>query len=141
MIFNTLTSWIKDKYWWLRWRTCDKYHVVNTGLEPGYYDKDFQMQCAMMSLLEDYVEKELPAISCDKYNTPQEAGIAHLDWEIGLQDSPSQAEAAKEVKQIYLWWKEHKERIYEDDYELPSVDEELTEMLVRLVRIRRCLWT
>lgn len=36
-----------------------------------------------------------------------EAGLRYLDWEIALQDeySTSQAESAKEKKELYLWWK------------------------------------
>lgn len=42
-IYFYIKSPIKDFYWWVIHRTFDKYHVINTGLKPGYYDVDTLM--------------------------------------------------------------------------------------------------
>lgn len=41
------------------YRFMDKYHVVKTDLEPGYYDKDSLIFHANFSILVDFVESEL----------------------------------------------------------------------------------
>jgi len=49
---------IEDAERWLAYRTYDKYHVVATNLEPGYYDKPETFLHVVFSLLEDFVECE-----------------------------------------------------------------------------------
>lgn len=49
---------VKNLKYQIIWRTVDKYHVVNTGLKPGYYDKDYIMLHANFALLVDFVECE-----------------------------------------------------------------------------------
>lgn len=43
---------------WIRFRTYDKYHVVDTGLPPDYYDTDTIMLNVCFNLLKVYVEIE-----------------------------------------------------------------------------------
>ena len=91
-----------------------------------------------------------------KFRSP-EAGLAHLDWEMSLDNdgpegSPHQAAAAREELALYKWWKhERPARVASDDvkgltYEQQhEIDEkyyqEDEEMFIRLVKIRRSLWT
>ncbi|MFI4955659.1 MAG: hypothetical protein ACHQAX_00425 [Gammaproteobacteria bacterium] len=49
---------IKDAKWWIRHRTTEKYHLVDTGLSPGYYDADTRMLHSVFSILKDFVEIE-----------------------------------------------------------------------------------
>jgi len=119
---------------WIRFRTYDRYHLVDTGLEPNYYDPDHRMLHANFQILVDYVEIELAAMNLamgegnmlenmstgwklnkfrklyrkfrrDSERLPEE-GLKHLDWEIEecALSNPSQAESAKEKKLLYLWW-------------------------------------
>lgn len=90
---------------WIRYRLFDKYHIVKTGLKPGYYDADTRILHANMNLLKDYVEVELAwrnvVFDTEKkknYKYPRfslgwlrfksfrcpEAGVDHLLWETGL---------------------------------------------------------
>jgi hypothetical protein len=91
-----------------------------------------------MSELVDFVEidKALENVRWDvearaKYRSPSwlfswprfrgwrnpEAGLDYLDWEIGLGEEMShQSEAARELKEIYLWWK-HQRPQRPDPYE------------------------
>jgi len=96
---------------WVRFRTWDRYHIVDTGLEPNYYDPDHRMLHANFQILVDYVEIELAAMNLamgdgddllenmstnwklnkfrklfrkfrrNSERLPEE-GLKHLDWEI-----------------------------------------------------------
>lgn len=43
---------------WIGYRTIDRYHVIDTGLPPDYYDIDTLMLHSNFSLLKDFVEVE-----------------------------------------------------------------------------------
>jgi len=114
------------KYWFLyRLIKKHKYHLVDTGLKPNYYEIDMRMLHANFNMLKEYVEVELAGMQLwrkeetdnDWISDPVKAGIEHLDWEIELvyeDDSgidlelvgkpTHQAIAAKEKKALYLWW-------------------------------------
>ena len=103
-----------------------RYHMVNTGLKPNYYDTDIRMLHACFNLLVDFVEVEKANMEIAlvdgseekfgyrwyhrflKFRSP-EAGMAYLNWEITLTEEDgtgetSQAKAAKEVIALYNWW-------------------------------------
>jgi hypothetical protein len=102
---------IKDVIWWLRYRidpSCRYYVVKCDGLKPGYHEIEERMLHSMFGLLRHYVEHELEDTA--------EHGLEHLDWAASLRCDDStddadmagkptpQAEAAMEVKTLYLWW-------------------------------------
>lgn len=198
----------------IRHRFFDRYNVIHTGLKPGYYDADIRMLNGMFNLLVDFIEIEkawMHVVFDDtehkKRNHPwwskgwtrfksfrdPDAGLAHLNWEIGLGDpdlpeheqSSSQAADAKEELELYNWWKyirpnrpdaydssgwsaycatrrsksndtldflDHED---ESDEERENVnvmldkirkieqdyDNEDQEMLIRLIKIRKGMWT
>lgn len=123
---------LSNTFYWIIYRTLDKNHIVNTGLEPGYYDVDERMLNSCFSLLKDYVETELayrnwrasneykvdffrnyvPLFRFLKPFRSVHHGLEHLTWEAGLDDpslpinqqSPQQAINAREVRILYLWW-------------------------------------
>lgn len=128
-------------------RFVDKSHVLNTRLKPGkYYEIDTRVMYAMFETLVDFVEIEkawMMVVWSDaevraKYDYPKwyfrrnlkwfkrhrcpNAGLDHLNWEMGLIHEPehfgpdgkndpsycmptSQAESAKEQYELYMWWK------------------------------------
>jgi hypothetical protein len=91
-----------------------------------------------------------------KFRSP-EAGLAHLEWEMSLDNDgpegcPSQAAAAREQLAIYKWWKtERPARVepydvkgltYEQRHEMEEkYFQEDDEMFIRLIKVRRSLWT
>lgn len=119
---------------WIRYRTSDKYHIVNTGLTPGYYSNDDIILHANFNILKTFVEVELSRFSCwssksnkkvswwkkyipfyykffpIKYNI--EYSVKHLEWAATLDDpalsvyerSDEQAHAARETLELYNWW-------------------------------------
>jgi hypothetical protein len=134
-IRRTITKPFNDLRYAIRVRVFDRYHVIQTGLKPGYADGDTRMLHGMFTLLVDFVEVEKAwmHVAFDKeaqkqYDHPwwslgwmrfrafrdPAAGLAHLRWEMTLDDpeldeyqrSDHQAEAAREIWELYHWWKE-----------------------------------
>lgn len=168
--FGILQRRINNVRYAIRHRTVDKYHIIKiNSLKPGYYDTDTRMLHGMFSLLVDYVELELApwnewAEEQDEENPPvkksaREHGLEHLDWEMSLEEE-LQAKSAKEIKELYLWWKDVRparpnpwnvakdvwgekdaqKYVWLDAMEQAQYDED-TEMLIRLIKIRKALWT
>jgi len=135
-ILRTVPCWISVKHmqlndfrYWFKYRLQNKhkYHLVNTGLTPNYYEIDKRMLHANFNLLKNFVEDELANLQYwnrDK-NDPnwifdnKLAGLEHLDWQISLIHDESagiakdhklygkatpQAINATETKKLYLWW-------------------------------------
>lgn len=119
---------------WVRYRTWDKYHVLQTGLEPGYYSVSNIMLHSNFNLLKNFVEQEqawskymwseervknaswfekyMPFYFIFKPFCRPDLGIQHFEWAATLDDpslpvydrAESQAIAAREVLVLYKWW-------------------------------------
>ena len=124
---------INDMIEYVRFRTYDRYNVVDTGLPPNYYDISTMMLHANFNMLRNYIEvdKGLDYFWAhkDKYTQlpwyhqyvifqrlfkPRypALGIKYLEWESTL-DSPEldeysrsdkQAVTARELLYLYNWW-------------------------------------
>lgn len=187
----------RDGRYWIRYRTTDKYHVVNTGLSPNYYDPDIRMLHVNFQILKDFVEIELASMNSAMSDKDEDediskglrrfgkllrwrrrkqirdpkGGLEHLEWEIN-ETSGHQQSNALEKKTLYLWWtdirpnraeslstplvwanKEDEEglagvlkgtnsHLYKMSHKLDEFYErEDDEMLERLMRVRKSLWT
>jgi hypothetical protein len=164
-VWRRLRRWLRDARWWLDHRSLSRYHVVKTGLKPGYYDVDYRMLHACFNLLVYYVEHEcawrwtwchperrkgLGPWWRRRFGSVRNPayGIASLKEESELRYGPEyrglcgkllpQAEAAAEALELYKWWVEERPRLDENAGETLAVDET---MLIRLMRIRPSLWT
>lgn len=121
-IGNRIHHWL----WELRYRNPfgrHQYHMVNTHLEPGYYDCDTLMLHACFSLLRRYVE--------DECGGPQKM----LEWSRELEDPDNrdrtehgmgaaldhQAHGQNEAVALYHWWMV--ERPAREDRERQLTDE------------------
>jgi len=133
--FTLPIKWKKDAILdWIRYRTYDRYHVINTGLKPSYYDVSHQILHVNFNLLKDFVEVEqawrtwcwsderredksinrfwpFSFFFRQNFRRP-DIGIEHLKWAATLDD-PSlpphercdhQAVAAREIMALYDWW-------------------------------------
>lgn len=127
-----ITDPFRNIKFWVRYRVFDRYHVIPTGLKPGYHEFDERCMNGMFNMLVYYVEYELAwryALSDAELKKkypwyskgwfrfksapmPNE-GLLHLKWESTL-DSPNlphgsrndwQAQRAREVIDLYHWWK------------------------------------
>ncbi|MCX8169573.1 MAG: hypothetical protein N3D72_00615, partial [Candidatus Methanomethyliaceae archaeon] len=118
---------------WIRYRTTRRYHIVDTGLVPGYYDNDSIILHVNFNILKDFVEVEqawhhycwsglyknagfyerhMPFYRLFFPFRRPDLGIQHLEWAATLDD-PSlpphercdhQAVAAREILALYRWW-------------------------------------
>lgn len=132
-----------------------QYHIIHTGLEPGYYDIDTIMLHGMMTLLCRYVEDEMGGVEeIIKFNKELENGESFMQTALDRQRNYQQ-----EAVDIYLWWKGRwtdakKEIKYKSSHvltegisydEIFKIEEELDieeqQMLKKLVEIRQTLWT
>jgi hypothetical protein len=70
--------WLDNLKWEVLWRVHPRhqYHIVRTGLRPGYYDQDERILHACMELLVEYVR------SCDEggYHTVHDEERRLFDW-------------------------------------------------------------
>jgi len=113
---------------WVRYRTIDRYHVVDTGLSPGWHEFEVKILHVSFNMLKDFVEVELashyqawhseeyPYTWKEKlpfyfrffYRKPS-LGLKHLEWEVTLDDpslppqdqSVEQARNAREILALY----------------------------------------
>lgn len=133
--WKTIISPFTNTKAWIRYRVFDRYHIINTGLEPGYYDCDERMLHGMFNMLVDFVEVEKAWMNVvfsrdnlKKYQYPwfstgwlkfksfrcKEAGIDYLNWEYSLASPTldkydlceSQSATAAEILDLYKWWTE-----------------------------------
>lgn len=106
-------------YWWAnhRFNPRHRYHVVNTGLPPGYYDCDDLMVAAVAALLVRYARSKAPT----------EETMAE---EVGARRE--QSERLRELCE-YFGSKTPREVL-----EVPY--DEMTEKLCEVIRLRRRVW-
>ena len=138
----TLKEKIEDFYWdlrrpfrnalyWIQHRTWDKYHVLQTGLEPGYQDADVRMLHANFNLLVDHVEIELAWMYRFCFNTKENplkvsfwkrkfGGFRNAEWGLKYLNqkikSPENQDPmcsildkqervnSKKMLDLYTWW-------------------------------------
>ncbi len=97
---------------WIRYRTYNRYHVVKTGMEPGYVDVTERMLHVNFNMLKDFVEIEKAHMwKWSENSLMEQPGVSHLIWEMGLEGG--QAENAREIYELYDWWTNDRE--YRED--------------------------
>lgn len=185
---------------WIYCHLQHRYHIVKTGLKPGYQELDNIMLYANFNLLKDYVECEVSLQTA--YCRPEESaklgwkreyipfynsifpyrnpelGLSHLKWiiEDSIKHSVVKDERAVEIIELYNWWTVTRmgrveikpvypgvidpNDIFGNDIDVTTKEyatykemaaaahdqydnwyDEDTEYLVRLMKIRRHLWT
>jgi hypothetical protein len=78
---------LDNLYYWIKFRTWAKYHVVNSGMPPGWHDITELMIHVNFQMLVNFIEKERA-------------------FETVVWDSPPEhARAKKELEELYHWWK------------------------------------
>lgn len=133
-MFN-LSYWLKNVF-------KIKTHKLSAGkhIRLGQWaDFDYRLLYCNFNSFEEYIEKEFgldkleEAISQDgKMWSDLYPNFEGYDCLI----RPQGVEEYKEAKELYLWWK--KRKVYDGD---DDPYEEDTEMLVRLMKARRALWS
>lgn len=133
--------------WWLSYRFIPhhRYHIVNTGLSPNYYDPDRRILHSIMSIFCEWYEDSDHCIRVEDFKDRDDEG------------SQTYLEANKEFfeayERIYDWWtKEVKKdewdwiwrKCYingEFDHKLEeSMEQEITDNLMTLMKYRTHFW-
>lgn len=79
---------LEDIYWWIRYRTVNKMHVIKIKtLKPGYHELEERLIHASFTLLTNFIEKEKP--------------FEFINWD----DDDVYKHAASEMRDLYDWWK------------------------------------
>ena len=152
-------SKLKNAWWWLmhRLHPRHRYHIIRTGLPAGYHEIDTRLLHGSFALLEEYVEAV--------------GGVKKLtEWtdELDTFEVEHQAAHQREMLALYQWWKHDRpaawayherdtERLWGDGRDMHMVDRDKQvtdnfnrtdrlhrtdeDMLIRLAKIRKSLWT
>jgi hypothetical protein len=135
-LYETLPSYIRRRIyryytrpiWYIQDRFITKTHLIDTKLRKGYFHAvDTKMLYGCFELLSDYYETEKDQV----------------DYLASLTDEKEyhHAVAAKEVMDLYNWWKQRKPSPFEyGTKEEEAYYKEENEMLIRLIKIRKTLW-
>jgi hypothetical protein len=155
---------IKDIAWYpIVYRTTRRYHILDlrdagNGYGVGWYDSDSQILQANFLILKNFVEKEKPFELIDwdyseEYRTLAKEIKDLYNWWMVERAKEHKALSEEWDKRDLSWHTEPTENgIYrrmiwtgDDTKDLHKREEELhekdTEMLIRLMKIRRSLWT
>jgi len=145
---STIKYILRDAAWAIRHRTVQRFHLVDTKLNPGYHEIDERMLHANFELLVDYVEiecanmatvfdnekrkeaygwrRKIPSFLRIKERRSRELGMKHLEWETTLSSpdlpeyerNPGQAARAVQAIILYIWWKD----VYPNRQDLEAPD-------------------
>lgn len=145
----SLANRIDNFKWWVLHRVHPKYryHVHKFHrLDPGWHDVDYKMLHACFDFLVEFVEKEdgLKTLM-HQYQYCERDGVFHIEDSEGALDQEGY-ELAKhiynEVRELYDWWKNTSEAELNDLEFHPDKDNDFcTNQLLRLIKVRRYLWT
>jgi len=132
-------------YSWFSYRLFNRYHMVDTGLKPGYYEIDTRILNVNFNMLKDFVECELAwtqdvhddkpwykkiriirMFERSRFRRP-DLGLKYLAWAAKLDDPSlppferceNQAIASREVAILYDWWvnkRPNREKVRIPDY-------------------------
>jgi hypothetical protein len=156
--YEEVTDWlyytfIRPLYnlkYYIRMRFIYRHHLIDTKLTKGnWYDTDTRMLHGMMNLLVEFIEKENPfeivSYDTDDYskNIKGEMLAIYAWW----KNYPNRQKEIDAV--ISDWFKDRKTpdaRLYRAKLEKTQTVEQLLEdeeqaMLMRLIKIRKGLWT
>ena len=136
-----------------------KYHVLNTGRSPGYYDLDTRILYAVMTNFVEFYKHSPHSFFSRDCEWSKHPEILNAD-EFMINWFNAQRPIKDDLDKIYDWWvdrylkitKEHED--YWDKYKETKepynhkamfdleekLEEEANEMLQLLMKHRRCLW-
>jgi len=141
-IWDRFTQRLSDARWWVLHRVHPKhrYHVVSTGLPPGYHDPDtIILHVAFEQLMRFHKH-------WDWSGDPQKYAEAHVadipldaDYRQGVWDH--RFGFASDVEELVSYWKNRKESWDTDSMaDEEKINEQDEKMLHKLVSIRLGLW-
>jgi hypothetical protein len=159
-----VVKWIKDFAWYpIVYRTTRRYHILDlrdagNGYDIGWHDSDSQILQANFLILKNFVEKEKPFDRIDwDYDDEyrkigQEIKDLYVWWTVERAKEHRELAAEWDKRDLSYHFEPSENGVYkrmvwtgDDTKDLLKAEEELhekdTEMLIRLMKIRRSLWT
>lgn len=134
---------VRGFYHWIRCHFWNRYHIINiSGVDEydwGWIDRDRVLLYSSFKILCDFVDQEDPNIGL---RTLKDFGASDDEWHIKV--ITAQLEKEKEIRALYTWWtKERPEnwKEYPSFSEEEKLNQQDEDMLIRLAKIRLCLWT
>lgn len=142
----------KTPFYWLRTHIIDRYHMIDIrnkdyGYAWGWIDSDSMLLLASFKILKDFVELEQPFLEHMEPNPfcSKEYCDSHNNF-------------VDEINDLYLWWTatrraewKNVEKLWDESRDVATrenaydIEEKLhekdTEQLIRLMKIRRSMWT
>lgn len=136
-------------YWFVRYRTWDKYHVVKTGTPPGYQDAPERMLGVAFQLLVEFVELEKPFEGHVYWGEPtgdENKGFITLTHvaECGAQqEDPDKVlrDRKAEILDLYRWWTVDSVSEALDASQYMEYERKCQVQFERLAKLRPYLWT
>jgi hypothetical protein len=162
---------ISDAFYWIRTHTKDRYHILNLkkaepedkewGYKWGWIDRSEALPLAAFLVLRKFVEEERPWNCSERIKKLEEEGDENGE----LPTLREQQKDYEEIMSLYNWWvkgrleenqqfeknlidyhnawrkeptEENKQRWFDAENARSKREEE---QLIRLVKIRNCLWT
>lgn len=148
--------WGWKPLYWLRCHTFTKYHIIDIrgqdGYKWGWLDRDHAMYLACFKLLTEFVELEDPTVG-QRTEADYRGDLDETEWlEFHRPSIIPQLEREVEVRALYDWWKTGRKQEWDACYaasnlketkwdEFTRLEEKDEEMLMRLMKVRRSLWT
>lgn len=144
-VFAEFPLWLKRIFWFFQ----KPYDIVRYGFIKNkrpwmvnthlpwsvWYDADNRMLYAIMSVFEQYYKDEHTDQRSEIYR--EECGPKeHWDNWKARNDVFCQ-----EVEEIHQWWIEHQKKYKDIDTDERELAEKEEEMLIRIMKIRKSLWT
>jgi hypothetical protein len=148
-------AWGWKPLYWLRCKTFTRYHIINISGQDGYkwgwIDRDHAMYLACFKLLTEFVELEDPTVGL-RTEVDYRGDLDEKEWlEFHRPSIIPQLEREVEVRALYNWWKAARKQEWDACYalkrgtemydEMNRLEEKDEEMLMRLMKVRRSLWT
>lgn len=139
---HRLGAIIDSVYYWIRWRTFDRYHIVKTDLDPGYYDVDEIMFRACFALLGRFVEEELGTENW----FPDQPDCMYRGYRVHCTNGTDE-----QAIDLWIWYKrdlaemerdcEAEPQKFRDLHGYYYIEKQKTLKLDQLIRLRTALWT
>lgn len=140
---QTWRVWVHEPWYWLKCRFWHRHNVlVIKSLPPTWTDRDTRLLHASFQLLADFIEREEPygiGRTREQLIADYDFSYEGCDPEINAdirKAAEERADTWQEVQALYDWWKVRSQSDEDDDHYAED-----TEMICRLAKVRKCLWT
>lgn len=133
---------VKGLYHWVRCHTWNRYHLIDIrgdgDYDWGWIDRCEAMKLACFKLLRDFVDNEDPRCGYRTMADYEYEGMGEHE----RREIQEQLDNDAEVRTLYDWWVYARKHDWESGrFTYRYLEEKDDEMLDRLMKVRKTLWT